>query len=448
MRAIGLGLLVASSVALAQAPDEFRGTAVVTVSGNEGLHRVELPFEAYRLARRGLPDLRFFNGRGEALPFAFAAAAPTEPPAREAVAVPLFPVRSAPGAPEGDVRLDVRAARDGTLIALRPKPTAPAAARTTAWVADASAVKEPIGSVVVEWERKPGTEVARVSLEASEDLKSWQPLASGQVVDLHHDGRALSQPRLEFGAQKVKYLRVSSRTDGFALTGLRVERTRSVPEAPRQLVTVGGAALNEPGRFAYDLQAAVPVDRVQVLLPQTNTVAPVQLYAREDEKSEWRSVTSATFYRLTRGGEELKSEPVVVPSYAARYWRVDIDPKSGLGDAAPRLEARWTPAHVVFASRGEGPYRVAFGHPDTKPAALPVATLIPGYERGAEWKVPAAKVEPVREMASTEPSWRAIWRGVNGRKVTLWAVLAGGVLLLGFMAWRLNRQVGAPPPGQ
>ncbi len=448
-RIVVAALALVAGTAWAESSADFPASATVVVTGGEGLHRVEVPFEAHRGARPDLADLRMFNGRGDALPFAFAGLPPAAPATPEAVALPLFPVRAVPRGTTtttaGDVSLDVRADKNGTLISLRTSPKGKAAPkpaeRPAAWVADASAIADPVGALVVDWAAEAGSEIARVSVEASEDLKSWQPLASGTVLALEQGGRKLSQPRLEFPARKVKYLRVTSPTGGFVLAGLRAESTKPAPAPELHKVTVGGRS-GPPGEYEYDLQAAVPVVRVQLLLAEPNAVAPAEIFSR-NESGEWRAVGTATFYRLSRGGEELRSKPVAVSSSPARYWRVRIDPKAGIPRDAPRLEAGYRPRQVVFASRGEGPYLLAFGNEQAKRADLPLATLIPGYERDAEYKLPAAKVAAVGMHGPAQGfSFSRLWQGDRGRKAVLWAVLIGGVVLLGFMAWRLSSKAG------
>ena len=397
----------------AESLDDYRASATVVVTAKgEGLHRVQVPFEAHRAARPDLADLRMFNAKGELLPFAFAGSPTKAPEDRVATDVPLFPKRAS------------------------------ANARVVSWVADASAVREPIGAVVVEWKREPGAEISRIALEASDDLREWRSVASGSVASLEEGGRSLSQPRLEFASRPVKYLRVTSSTPGFALTALKVERKQAAAPASLDVVTVGGRRGMKPGEYTYDLQAAVPVSRLQLVFPEANAVAPVEIHARNDD-GPWRQVGSATFYRLTRGGAEVRSPPLEIAPVPARYWMVRIEPKAGAPMDAPRLEAGFRPREVVFAARGEGPYQLAFGRDEAKRADLPISTLIPKYERDAEYQLPKAQVVAVGANAPPEGfSLSRMVTGERGRKLLLWVVLVGGVVVLGFMAWRLNRQMG------
>ena len=436
-----------SSAALAQSPEEFRATANLSVADGEGIHRVELPFEAHRWARRDLADVRFFNARGESLPFAFASAPPAEPAQREALSVPLFPILAARGASASDLSLDVRAAKDGTIIAVRSRAGVASAARATAWLADLTAIKDPLGAVIVEWERGPRTEVARVGIEASDDLKSWQAVASGTILGIEHAGNSLLQPRVEFPARTAKYLRLTSRNEGFALKAIRVERVRPASPAPLRTVSVEGKRGERAGELVYDLGAPVPVSQLQLVFPESNVVAPARLHFRTDERGDWRPVGSATFYRIVRAGEEVSSRPMEIAPVAARFWLVRIDPNAGVSGAVPRLEAGWSPRQIVFVSRGEAPYLLAVGHGEAARANLPIPTLIPGYERHAEFELPLARVESVREQRGEEGfSVRRLVQGAEGRKTVLWAVLLGGVLALAAMAWRIHRQTGLEAP--
>lgn len=437
--------LVAALTALgasAQKVSDFKGVGEIKVTG-EGLHRVELPFEAHRFARGDLSDLRIYNGKGTAMPFAFIT--PTREPGKKVdFPVPLFAIAAAKaGAPAGDVSLDVRAAKDGTLIALRTQPKAsPKAPPPAAWVADATAIDEPVDAVILAWERKPGTEVARVFVEASEDLKTWSPLVFGGVVNLEQGGRTLSQPKLEFPARKVKYLRVTPRTEGFVLTGLRVERTGAASAIPTHKVTVGGASFDKRNEFQYDLQAAVPVTQLRLLLAEPNSIAPSIVESRRDEDAEWRVVlASTTFYRMDRDGEEIRSPPVEIPVTSARYWRVKVNPNAGVPGIWPRLEASWIPQELAFVARGEGPFMLAVGNENVSRGDLPLATVIPGYKNGDEKKLALVEVGAVRDVPNLGSWWDKLLRGVEGKKALLWAVLIGGVWILGLMAWRLTKKV-------
>jgi len=105
----------------------------------------------------------------------------------------------------------------------------------------------------------------------------------------------------------------------------------------------------------------------------------------------------------------------------------------------PTLEATWRGVQMVFVARGDGPFTLVFGDPKASTVALPVASIIPGYQRQAELALPEVKVGAVA-AAPPPTQWERITADVQPRRVVLWAILLIGVAVLGIMAWRLLRQ--------
>ena len=450
MRQLALAALVAACHASAESPADFRTSAPVTVTAADALQRVTLPFEAYRDARRDFADLRVFNARGEALPIAFAGEAEAKREAPPRVALQLFPIAAAPSA-RGSADLDVlvRSNPNGTLISVQGRRQGAGAPRAVAWLVDASQLQKPIRALVVDWDAGPGSEIAKLNVEASDDLKSWRLVASrAPVVRLEQAGEKLTQPRVELGAERAKYLRVSAEPGAFALRAVQAELEEVLKPPPRSRRTVSASAGAKPGEYLFDLGARLPVEALRIVLPAANSVAPFAVAARDAQSGPWQSVASATFYRLVRDGAEIESPPLAIGRRPARYWSIQLDPRSPAIGAAPALEAEWRPAQLVFVARGEGPYQLAFGNPDARRAILAVSELIPGYEPRAELKLPEASVGAVQATAGGDGAWRTLMGDTSPRKALLWAVLLGAVVALGAMAWGLRRQMRAPPEGE
>jgi len=275
-------------------------------------------------------------------------------------------------------------------------------------------------------------------VESSDDLIVWSAAGSAPVVKVESADRALKQPRVEFPARKAKYFRITWSGTDFALEGVRAELEQGWRPPPRAERVVKGAAGAKPGEFVFDLGARLPVEALRVMPADSNAVLSSTVFARDNEGAEWRPVVVAPFYRLTREGREEQSGSVDVNRRAARYWMVAN--AAGSSGGTPSLEVMWKPAQLVFVARGDGPFSLAFGKPEATPAALPLSTLIPRYERLAEMKLPLATLG---EVASGPPPTRfdRLAGQVNPRRIALWAILLAGVAALGYMAWRLNRQM-------
>ncbi len=116
----------------------------------------------------------------------------------------------------------------------------------------------------------------------------------------------------------------------------------------------------------------------------------------------------------------------------------------GIGGGPLALGVGWVPHRLVFASRGAGPFQLAYGSRDAKSTAFPIATLVPGYKGEEELELVViggaqAAADPQRLGGEAVTPERRDWK-----RWTLWASLVLGVVLLGWMALRLGRQMSRP----
>ena len=430
-------LLLAALPAFGQAPTQFQSAASLTTTGGGGLHRAALPFEVYRDAKPDLSDIRVFNGTGEPVPLAFAG----EPEAlRETgapVELPLFPVSSiAPAGGGGRTEVSVKM-QDGTLVSVRGAG-APPIAKPAAVLLDSSKVDAAIQQLLFEWDAQPGTQVVRVRIEASDDLKSWSFVGGGPIVKLENEGRTLTQPKVEFSPRKAKYLRVTWDAPGFV-----VKRVQAVPEAvfkpaPRSMRTVNGAKGAKPDELVFDLGARLPVEAVRLVPETINDVVVATLSTRNDPKEPWSLAATAPFYRMQVENVEKASPPLELGRRPARYWLVKLAGRTA-DVSPPHLEVQWRPVQVVFASRGTPPFTLAFGNAQATAVALPITSMVPDYKPRAELKVPEATVGPVT-TGPPASRWEKMVEDISPKRLALWFTLIAGVAMLAFMAWRLMKQ--------
>ena len=171
-------------------------------------------------------------------------------------------------------------------------------------------------------------------------------------------------------------------------------------------------------------------------------MAPFAIATRETEAASWSPLTSATFYRMTRNGVSLESPAVEVGRRPMRYVQLTLDARSpGLGRDEPTLEVQWRPAQVVFVARGDPPFTMAFGNKDAQRTILALNQVIPDYKAGAEMKIPEDQVLRVTTVTNVEGPVTKLVGEVNKRKLLLWGVLLIAVIVLGWMAWKLSKQM-------
>ena len=437
-----VALLLLMPAAWAQGPDDYRARAPITTAEEDALQRLVLPPEVYRDARPDLGDIRVFNGAGEAVPIALGREPERAREAQTSGVLPQFPVTSLDIAPE-HIGVTIRMS-DGTLVTVKSRNAPAKSQRVAAYLVDASTIKLPMRALLLAWEPGTGSEVVRVRVEGSTDLRSWHPLAGPTaIVHLEQGGRVLEQPRVPLPRTQEKYFRITwEGATPLRLQSVRAEFEDRLKPPDRMTSRVTGHPGEKPGEIVYDLGARYPVEALRLLPADRNAVIPVRFEAEQSRDGKRLQVASGVFYTLQRGGSVLESPPLEIGRHSARRWIARIDPESGaVGQALPDLEAQWRPAQLIFVARGDGPFMLAFGDTQAKAAYASPATLIPGYEAHMEDALPLAKLGVVEKTPAANrhyPEWMA---GVPPRRFALWTILIAAVAALGFMAWRLSTQI-------
>lgn len=461
---IGGCLAPLAPFAAAEAVADYAGSMLLTTRGGEAMHRLELPIAVYAgVQHADLRDLRVFNAAQELVPYALASDLPPAAAVPSAVFTPpVFPIWAEAGktADQLDVRIEQR--EDGSVVSIKTRGAKTGARAApgryaVAYIVDATKIDSPIASIKPQWRETPDNYVGTVRIEAGEDLKAWRTLVTGAPLAFLTQGQArLVQDTFKFPPTRSKYFRVILSPKAPEIVGLSADAPSARGETRRQTMHMAGHAGANAGEIEFDLGIRAPIDRVRLVVPQPNALAPVRLDARPEPRGEWRPVVSTVAYRIVRDGQELASPAVPVASNASPRWRAVVDQTSGgFGQLAPELEVSWPARNLVFLARGQGPFTLAFGRRDAPPVQLPLATLVPGYRDGPENSFPVADIGPVRSAPPPAPPVLPQFIGdADPKTLGLWAALILGVLVLAGMAWRLARQMkngtagGAPAAKQ
>ena len=444
-------LAIVAATAHAEQPRDFASGVPLATSGAGAFHRVAVPALVYEVAvQPGLADVRVFNADGEVVPFAWLPRPAAARERRPAVSLPIFPLhvdrdrRDVSG-----LALSVVRNAAGTTIDIKTADVEPAAARELGgYVVDASALSEPLNALVFALPNAAGAPTMRMRIDASDDLATWRNVApDATLVNLEHGGQRLVRDRIEMAPTRAKYLRLSWTVGrpAIAFTAVSGEFAERVVEAPRQWREgAGSPTADRDGEFEYDLGGAFPVDRITIRLAEPNSIVPAHILARASPAEPWQPVATTVFYRLREQGADVTNAPVTVAGGERRYWQLRLDPRSGApAREAPTLRAGWQPAELVFAARGSPPFTLAFGSHGAKPGALPIATLVPGYDsaKGLPSGVGVANAGVVTRLGGPD----RLRAPPDVKRWMLWTALALGALVLGWMAWRLSREMGAAP---
>ncbi len=425
--------------------EDFAYGMELMVSGNNAIYSLTLPAEVYQgCTRPDLGDLRVFNAHG---PVPHLLRQPqAEQTAKPAQDLPFFPLTERSSTSNGGSSLGIAIASNGTLIAINAGGAEKPTQAVSAYLLDVSSLQHFPDWLELAWQRQGGEQFsASVHLESSDDLNSWQYVASAALAELSFGGHKLLRNRIELGQHAAgKYLRLSwpSGKDGVSLSAVKAGYESETRTQPRTVLTLTGQpdATASAGRatWLYTTDGVFPVDQLNIRLPEQNSLAEFAVSSRADEKGQWQRRASLLAWRLTVNGVNLDNGTLHLAPTTDRFWRLETEASGS--SKAPSLELGWLPGQLVFMAQGEGPYSLAYGRTGLLPARSQVDQLIRAVEPvSGGTLIEAAKAGAQTVLAGeaallpkTELPWR-VW--------LLWAGLIAGVLAVGAMAWKLFREM-------
>ncbi|MEP6702216.1 MAG: DUF3999 family protein, partial [Betaproteobacteria bacterium] len=273
---------VLSQHATAETPSDFGATMALTTQGGEALHRVELPVAVYAgVQHADLRDVRVFNAANELVPYALVNDAPRPPAPGEVFSPAVFPVWAVPGKRTDQLNVEIEQRADGSVVSIHTKgaPAKPESSRQAInYIVDASQIELPVTTMRPQWSAVPDNYIGSARVEASDNLKDWRPVVGGaSLVYLAQGATRLQQDLITFAPLKAKFYRVSFGAQAPLLVGLQMQAPALRPDAKRKSVRVAGHPGGKPGEIEFDVGVHAPVDRLRVVVNQTNALAPIRI---------------------------------------------------------------------------------------------------------------------------------------------------------------------------
>lgn len=440
--------------------DDFAYGRSITPESARALQSVALDLDVYRHSvEAGLADLRVFDAQGEPVPHAIRHAPPA--PAREPRVEPLPVFRVDDGAsaqsPVDGFEIDAEISETGAILRLRgPAPSLPGPETGGTWIVDASSLgREPMIGLELDLAPSAGDFVAHLRVDASEDLTHFRTrVPHAALARFSQGGHEIERLDLGMPSTRARYLRLTL-IDGVLPADLRgvSARIATPPTPPEREHTrlVGAPVAREPGSFVYDIGGDLPIERIDVLPGEPNTLLEIQIDSAAAAEGPWTTRYTGLVYRLESGGT-LRSAPIPWRVDDRRLLRVRVSPKGGGSQQAdPELELEWRPAQVVFVARGEGPFMLAYGKRGAPDTAFEASRIVQLAGDGvARLDDTTASLGPVQVLAGDLAYERAP-TPVSWRKLALWGVL---VLTVGSVLWMSVRLLGgarddeaSDPPG-
>ncbi|MBN6152283.1 DUF3999 domain-containing protein [Xanthomonas sp. AmX2] len=448
-RLILLALLPVAAWAASQREDYAQQWPLTLQDADAGAYRVTLDDAVYRRAHlASLGDVEVFNGNGEPVPAAlFGAEQAAATPRQQAL--PWFPLPAGRAGASADLELIAERDADGSVRRIQTRVGSSAAdAAGAGWLIDATALREPVLALSLQWAAADAPRQARYRVEASDDLRDWQVLVpEATLVDLANQGQRLQQLRIVIGRQ-VRYLRLVPLSPAPlpSLSGVGAELTAAPAAADwhwQQLDALRADAAQRS--FEFQSPGRYPVARVDVALPG-NSAIEWRVQSRDGAEAPWQD-RAGPWVAFQVGKDSDRSPPQALAAPVRdRYWRLlaTQDP----GSQRPALRLGYQPETLTFLAQGAPPYALAAGSARAQRAAAPVAATLEALraQRGPQWtpaKASLGVATPLAGEAALQPAppvrdWKA-W--------LLWALLIGAALIVVGFAFSLLRKAPAASGG-
>jgi hypothetical protein len=448
--ALGLAIALAGpAIAAGEAPGDFAAKAPIELEGDGPYYQLALPFEAHFAAQfPDLRDLRVFNGKGETVPFSVIREPTRSEQTSEQIALPWFPLYAPDTAPDAVPEIRVERRTDGAVVSVTGGGSkSDGGQKLRGYLLDLSQSKSAAHRLALDWDPAM-TGFQQVTVEASDDLQNWQTWrTAAQLARLEFNGQHVDRRDIDLPDQHAGYLRLTWRAPAEAPVLTAVTLT-AVSASYRPTPVVWSGALpptrTSDGAYEWDFPRLIAPERLKLGLPETNVLAPAELWGKGDgpPPSAWRLLAGTVVYRLDVAGREWEQDDIALSAPPVRSIKLTLDARGGgLGNGVPTVSLGLAGRQLLFLARGGGPFVLAIGNAKAELADLAPATLIPGYESSAAPPISAARLGALAGIAVPPVPSSASALTPNWKTVTLWAILLTGVAGIGAMALYLLRQM-------
>jgi hypothetical protein len=435
---IGLMIVPILGDAADLSPQDFAFGLPVVTTKEAAVYRFPLPLAVYQgTVRDDLGDVRLFNAQGESVPYSLLRRAAPPQTDAAATALPIFPLHGSARVVIDGVHLTIDS--PGSAVNLQTQSGA-VNATVNQYILDGRALTAAVAALRLNWPETASDYSGRVKIEVSDDLGTWQTIvAAAPTANLHANGQALIENRIGLPPTKAKFWRISwvGPPPSFELTSVLAEPADSPVESVHASLEVEGTTNpTEADADLFDLGAHPPVSRLNVTLPEANTVNTIELASRRMPSDPWRTITKAGFYRLKTQEGEQRNAPIEIGIDRDRYWRARIIRGGGLPQRPLRLHVEWVPNELTFLARGQAPFLLVYGNA-TAAGAEADLTQIP-----ADVEIAAATVD-TRQVVGGANRLTPKPAAFPWVRILLWGALLLAMALLGWMAFHLSKDTGS-----
>lgn len=440
-----LGMVPAAVAAVTVVPEDFAYGIDLRIPAQGAIYRVSLPDELYQYTTRSdLGDMRVFNGDQQVVPHMLRHAEETRQVDLPAIEPPLFPFYEADDTPSQSLSLHIETDSRGAIVKLDQEAASDEGRQPAGYLLDISQIEEKPSRLELTWSAESPDFLVPVNVQASNNLSGWRTVTSGTTLaNMRYAEHQLVKNEIAFPATGAKYLRLETTSDKPfpELISVRLHFPARTDELPRQWLQITGSESGEAGEYDFDIGGRFPVDRLNLKLPQRNTLISGTLLSRPDAESAWTYRAKGNIYHLGINGTVLANPDFQINGGGDRYWKLKISNGQKLGAGVPVLSVGWRPHELIFIAQGQPPYLLAFGSSMVEKTNFPVNSLLSEIRRRDDDSLLSPAQVSHSYKLGGEKALQPPAEGLPWKQIVLWLVLIGVVVLLAYMAYRLYSQM-------
>lgn len=435
------------TAAMAAEPEleQFANGYELQTDGSAAIYKLDLPKSIYqKTVRQDLGDIRVFNSEKKRVPHAIRR--PQSNQGKETIYLDLafFPLTGTTINPE------IIVADDGAIIKITKNENFSTTenADIRSYIIDASHVKHTIDELEFELTGVEGGFIKQARLQYSDNLNHWTSLTDNfSIAELDYGLHKLHKNKIKLprtlAGKNIKYIRFSwkENSNGIQIKNIKARLNTVWTRDQRKYLTINGQLTDsEKQIYNFDLGGQFRLDRINIVLPEANTLIEAEIKSRNNEKSEWRRHYVGLIYNLQVKENSIESGEIDVRSTTDRFWQLEVKTQDGLGDKLPKLEFAWAPDELYFLARGQAPFTLAYGNGQIDPPGKPIDVLMNVLTEDQEENLVGQAELGVAVSLMGDNALKAELE-IPWRRILLWGVLIFGVLILGIMVFRLYKQM-------
>ncbi len=318
------------------------------------------------------------------------------------------------------------------------------------YIADCSALEHMPSRLSFLW-NGPENHVFHVGIDGSDDLETWNTVVLSSVLaEIRRDGHMLLKRDIPLPVVRYKYLRIKRKneTDRILFKGITAYFEEDyVKEAPRHWTRLNARKGSDSGSgTVYRLEGHRPVDRLRINFPDKNTLVNAEISSRVSHEKTWQPLFKGVLYFLDVDGSALENCIVSFSVVSHTEFRLKID--DGMGEYWEKtrldLTAGYLPHEVIFMAQGNGPYTLAYGSGKAwngEDEKRTMNVFLRSMDDDTKKKmVKESRFVTKKTLGGPEQLKNNMDR-LTLNRMFLWIVLATAVVLCGYMALTLQRQM-------